>query len=611
MANTVSTKNLRDNRTYMEALIGSGRENEMRRRVSVDNFDCGLEQRNVRAEPEEFLKVKVGGLNSQVEIPIKEMCWLSRCLADKIKPIKEQLQDPWFEFIEPVAVSEEHQRVKVWVSLEEVPLCLWHPSFFSFIGNTWGSLIEIDKSTVANECFEFARMLVMVERVSDIPSSISVLVNSCSSEEDNPSHRNNLGQWEDLWASESEPNIGIESTNNQDSDKINGSGINVEMEGVEEATPNLPNENDTLESQGLDCSTKRGPHVGTSVDPNPQSVGLHEVPIVNMAFPDSDSSSFCLRNENGLLISGRGIPTFGQSSKSKPKRKNNRRCRFCTGVRITSPWNWPCRNTSPSLSNSMELRKKDQFSLSGQAVPVGEVDIGAKTSSPSGPSVDFAGTSQYKVTEATNTLEAACETQGPNLSQIKALYLNSSEGKAKGFDSLCGLINLYAPNDGSAKKAVFDELELLISSHNIQWLIGGDFNTVKSPEEKLGVSFNHSAMKALADFIDNTSLIDLPLVGSKFTWSNLRESATMCRLDRILVSPEILELLPGLTLQALPKSISDHNPILAYVEKYKSGPRPFKFFNHWMEDDGFNELITNSLTKLRGSGINFIIKKLM
>ncbi|KAK8481526.1 hypothetical protein V6N11_052348 [Hibiscus sabdariffa] len=406
MANTVSTKNLRDNRTYMEALIGSGRENEMRRRVSVDNFDCGLEQRNVRAEPEEFLKVKVGGLNSQVEIPIKEMCWLSRCLADKIKPIKEQLQDPWFEFIEPVAVSEEHQRVKVWVSLEEVPLCLWHPSFFSFIGNTWGSLIEIDKSTVANECFEFARMLVMVERVSDIPSSISVLkVNSCSSEEDNPSHRNNLGQWEDLWASESEPNIGIESTNNQDSDKINGSGINVEMEGVEEATPNLPNENDTLESQGLDCSTKRGPHVGTSVDPNPQSVGLHEVPIVNMAFPDSDSSSFCLRNENGLLISGRGIPTFGQSSKSKPKRKNNRRCRFCTGVRITSPWNWPCRNTSPSLSNSMELRKKDQFSLSGQAVPVGEVDIGAKTSSPSGPSVDFAGTSQYKVTEATNTLE--------------------------------------------------------------------------------------------------------------------------------------------------------------------------------------------------------------
>ncbi|KAK8681060.1 hypothetical protein V6N13_053467 [Hibiscus sabdariffa] len=116
-------------------------------------------------------------------------------------------------------------------------------------------------------------------------------------------------------------------------------------------------------------------------------------------------------------------------------------------------------------------------------------------------------------------------------------------------------------------------------------------------------------MRTLAEFIKKTGLVDLPLLGSKFTWSNLRESATICRLDRVLVSADILVKFLGVSLQALPKSISDHNPIMVYVESFKSEPRPFKFFNHWMEDARFNELITDSLKKLRGSGIGFIMRK--
>ncbi|KAK9029912.1 hypothetical protein V6N11_031354 [Hibiscus sabdariffa] len=91
----------------------------------------------------------------------------------------------------------------------------------------------------------------------------------------------------------------------------------------------------------------------------------------------------------------------------------------------------------------------------------------------------------------------------------------------------------------------------------------------------------------------------------------MREVVTLCRLERFMVSLDIIAMLPGLSLKALPKSISDHNPIMVYVKSFKSGPRPFKCFNNWMDDDRFNSLITDTLKKVRGSGIGCIMRKSM
>ncbi|KAK9001198.1 hypothetical protein V6N11_082986 [Hibiscus sabdariffa] len=297
MVTNVTINNLRDNRTYLEALIGP--EREIRGRHTVDNLDFGLEQRNFRVDLDECLKVKVdGGTNSQVDVPIKEMCWVTRCLADDFINSawknKEHIQDPWFEFIEPVADFEKHQRVKV--------TRIWEDE-----------VVWIDGKKV----------------------------NSRTSKEDDTNRRNSFGQWDDLWASKTEPNIGIETINNQEN-----------YEGL---------------SRGLDCSTKRAPHVDNLLDSIPQSVGLHE------------------------------------TSRSKLKRKNNRR--FCTGAKISNPWNWPCRNTSPSLSGTMEPRKKKQIRSSGQTASEGEGDLGDRNSVPSGSLEESVATSQAKATEAMNTLE--------------------------------------------------------------------------------------------------------------------------------------------------------------------------------------------------------------
>ncbi|KAK8603885.1 hypothetical protein V6N13_096351 [Hibiscus sabdariffa] len=87
----------------------------------------------------------------------------------------------------------------------------------------------------------------------------------------------------------------------------------------------------------------------------------------------------------------------------------------------------------------------------------------------------------------------------------------------------CLLINVYAPNDSSERSLVFNSLISATSSISEPILMGGDFNIVRNAKERLGVSLKRSDMKKFSEFVDSLGLIDLPLHGGLFTWSNLRK----------------------------------------------------------------------------------------
>ena len=70
--------------------------------------------------------------------------------------------------------------------------------------------------------------------------------------------------------------------------------------------------------------------------------------------------------------------------------------------------------------------------------------------------------------------------------------------------------------------------------------IGDDFNTVLTAEERKGGDFNRYSAKNFQDFILRAKVVDIPLRGIPFTWSNYRENACWARLDRFLVSHVIL-----------------------------------------------------------------------
>ncbi|GJW61414.1 RNA-directed DNA polymerase, eukaryota, reverse transcriptase zinc-binding domain protein [Tanacetum coccineum] len=98
-------------------------------------------------------------------------------------------------------------------------------------------------------------------------------------------------------------------------------------------------------------------------------------------------------------------------------------------------------------------------------------------------------------------------------------------------------------------------------------------------------------------FIKNSGLIDLPLGGRLFTWMN-KARTKLSKLDRFLISVEVVEALPDVWVTAIDRLWSDHNPILLHVSKSDFGPTPFKLFHSWLLRDSFDEIINTELPKL-------------
>lgn len=121
------------------------------------------------------------------------------------------------------------------------------------------------------------------------------------------------------------------------------------------------------------------------------------------------------------------------------------------------------------------------------------------------------------------------------------------------------------------------------------WCIG-DWNVIKFPGVLGSLEFfRHTGFLKL----DSISLVDLPLTGASFTWSNHQASPSISRLDRFLVSIEQLVLLPNTYQLTLPKTTSDHHPIALDSNPKRWGRCPFHFELMLLEERCFPNLIHN------------------
>jgi len=62
--------------------------------------------------------------------------------------------------------------------------------------------------------------------------------------------------------------------------------------------------------------------------------------------------------------------------------------------------------------------------------------------------------------------------------------------------------------------------------------------------------------------INDLSLVEIPLHGRKFTWSNRQVCPTLFKLDSVLCSTDWEELFPNCLLQSASTDNSDHCPII-------------------------------------------------
>jgi hypothetical protein len=99
---------------------------------------------------------------------------------------------------------------------------------------------------------------------------------------------------------------------------------------------------------------------------------------------------------------------------------------------------------------------------------------------------------------------------------------------------------------------LWDELAGIITWWDAPWCVGGDLNVVRFPSERSrGQNFT-SAMQGFSDFISSGGLVDPPLEGGSFTWSNNREEEAMSCIDRFLYTTEWEDQFPNIIQQRLP-----------------------------------------------------------
>ena len=70
------------------------------------------------------------------------------------------------------------------------------------------------------------------------------------------------------------------------------------------------------------------------------------------------------------------------------------------------------------------------------------------------------------------------------------------------------------------------------------------------------------AMEYFSEFIEELSLIDLPLERGSYTWSSGLDQRSMSRIDRVLVSYDWEDHYLDVIQRVLPHPILDHFPIL-------------------------------------------------
>ncbi|XP_071694529.1 uncharacterized protein [Rutidosis leptorrhynchoides] len=152
------------------------------------------------------------------------------------------------------------------------------------------------------------------------------------------------------------------------------------------------------------------------------------------------------------------------------------------------------------------------------------------------------------------------------------------------------VVNVYGPHDDAGKVKMWVDLESLMRGIDSNWLLCGEFNEVREEEERFNSVFISSRANKFNSFIKDNGLVEIPLGGRKFT-RVCDNGFKLSKLDRFLASKNFLNLWSDLSAIVLDRKFSDHCPIVLRDKVIDFGPKPFRFFDEWLNVDEANEIM--------------------
>jgi exonuclease III len=156
--------------------------------------------------------------------------------------------------------------------------------------------------------------------------------------------------------------------------------------------------------------------------------------------------------------------------------------------------------------------------------------------------------------------------------------------------------NVYGPQRLEEKRRMLVDIEnLKARSHNLHWILVGDFNIITTLVDKKGGTMRLDGdAEEFSAFIDAAEMVDIRTSNGQFTWNNKRSNhyQVATRLDRFLVSESIILQRLTVDCNILPWGCSDHWPVQLEAN-FQTTPKnkPFRFEKFWIEYPTFKENI--------------------
>lgn len=125
-----------------------------------------------------------------------------------------------------------------------------------------------------------------------------------------------------------------------------------------------------------------------------------------------------------------------------------------------------------------------------------------------------------------------------------------------------------------------------------EWALGGDFNLIRSPDNRNRTGGDINEMNMFNEMISDLELVDIPFSGRNFSGSNMQPDPLLVKLDWVFTSSSWTLTFLATFVQPLSKPLSDHIPFVLHIGSNIPKSSMFRFENFWVDHPGFLETVS-------------------
>ncbi|KAM3292613.1 hypothetical protein ACQJBY_036379 [Aegilops geniculata] len=156
------------------------------------------------------------------------------------------------------------------------------------------------------------------------------------------------------------------------------------------------------------------------------------------------------------------------------------------------------------------------------------------------------------------------------------------------------LTNIYGPSQQEERPHFIEWFRQFQTPEESKWLVLGDFNHIRYPQNRNLEGGNILNMLAFNEAISNLALIEIPIKGRNFTWSNMQDWPLLEKIDWCFTSENWTLSYPDTLAYPLAKTTSDHVPFMVKIGTSIPKSHIFRFENYWLEHEDFMSVVQNN-----------------